>query len=120
MFAIYALFIYGSGIAILGLIFLAYIPGLRLSSVNLLIFSLGGFLGMFVITNLGLWGIRYLLEHFGVHGEVSHGEIVFFLLILVGAALGGTGLVRLKMHFVKAQKKGERTGSLRWRGRGRG
>ena len=54
-----------------------------------------------------------MIEHFGVHGEVSHGEIVFFLLILVGAALGGTGLVRLKMHFVKARKNEERTASSR-------
>jgi len=44
MFAIYALFVYGSGIAIIGLITLACAPGLRLTFVNLLIFILGGFL----------------------------------------------------------------------------
>jgi hypothetical protein len=113
MFAIYALFMYGSGIAILGLMLLAYIPGLRLSSVNLLIFILGGFLGMFVIANLGVWGIRYLLEHFAVHREVPHGEIFGYFLVLVGAALGGAGLVGLKMHFVKARKNEERTASSR-------
>ena len=105
MFAIYALFVYGSGIAIIGLITLACAPGLRLTFVNLLIFILGGFLGMIVLTNLSIWAIRSLLEHLALRRQLPHGEIVGYLAILVGATLGGAGSVWLKTRLIDKPTK---------------
>ena len=105
MFAIYALFVYGSGIAIIGLIMLACAPRLRLSFVNLLTFILGGFLGMIVLSNLSIWTIRYLLEHLAPRRQLPHGEIVGYLALLVGAALGGAGSVWLKTRLIDKPTK---------------
>jgi hypothetical protein len=48
MFAIYALFLYGCGLASLGVIALKAVPKLELTATNLLLFILGRSVGMVV------------------------------------------------------------------------
>ena len=107
MFAIYALTIYGFGFAILGVITLACIPKLRLTFPNLLVFVLGGFIGMFAFMNAVFWLLHGLVELLGIHfhGEVPHGDVFFWLLVAVGATLGGACLVWLKMRLQSRRGK---------------
>ena len=96
MFAIYALSIYGLGMAILGAITLASIPGWRITKGNLLSFVLGGFVGMFALANLAALVAPYLLSLLGIRGGASHGELLGYAVVIIGAELGGLGLVFLK------------------------
>ncbi len=70
------------------------IPGLKLTFANLLLFVVGGFAG------IGAAG--YLVSLIFRHSE--HSRLLGLLawpIVVVGAAVGGTGFVWLKTHFAK-------------------
>ena len=91
MFAIYALFLYGCGLASLGVIAHKAVPKLALTATNLLLFILGDPWGWSCSVNISLCVVHSLLDFLGV-GKVRHGEIVGYFLLLTGATLGGAGL----------------------------
>ena len=97
MVGLYLLFVYCVCTTALGLVVLTCVPAFRLTLASLFLFVLGAFAGMFALVNLVLRGILYL----GIH--VDHKNEGFFLypLALVGATLGGSGLVWLKVCLVK-------------------
>ena len=101
MWSIYALFIYGSGLAILGTISLACFPGWRVTTSNVAWFVVGGFLGMLVLVGLGALALPPLLTSLGIRGEIRHGEWVGYALALIGAQLGGMGVLVMKCRLRK-------------------
>jgi hypothetical protein len=85
--------------ATLGLIVLACVPGLRLTFLNLLLFVVGAFLG----------ALAFLLGYLGIFAGHELKDAAFvglFLVFFAGATLGGAGLVKLKMRFVKTERAG--------------
>jgi hypothetical protein len=100
---LYLLFVYCVSTTALGFIVLTCVPAFRLPLANLFLFVLGAFAGMFALVNLVLRGILYL----GI--QVDHKNEGFFVhpLALVGATLGGSGLVWLKLRLVKKSVKGQ-------------
>ena len=99
MGTIYALVVFGSSLAILAVISIASIPGWRLTRGNILLFVFGGFLGIFILPNLLLWIWRHFLS-LRVR-EIPHGEWVGYAAMLIGAELGGLGLIMLKTRLSK-------------------
>src|SRR5579864_4372296 len=93
LFPIYVLVIYGVPIAVLGAINLACVSRWHLTPKNLLIFVLGGFVGMFVFANLILRALQAASERWRIHGSVAAGEIVGYGTIAIGAEVGGAALV---------------------------
>jgi hypothetical protein len=94
MIVFYGVLVYGLSLIVLGLVLLACIPGLQLTFANLLLFVVGGFAG------IGAAG--YLVSLIFRHSE--HSRLLGFLawpIVVVGAAVGGTGFVWLKTHFAK-------------------
>src|SRR5712691_2432159 len=56
---------------------------------------------MVALANLVALGAPHLLSLLGIRGEVSHGELVGYAVLIIGAELGGLGLVCLKSRFSK-------------------
>jgi len=105
MFAIYALFLCGRGLAILGVIALEAVPKLALTATNLLLFILGGSVGMVVFVNIsfGLFVVYWISWAFVVRSD--HGEIAGYLLLLTWATLGGAGRVRVRTRLQEMPKQ---------------
>ena len=98
-FLIYVLFIYGAPILLLGWLNLAYVPGWRVTGVNICVFFVGGILGMFALANVAAWGIPHALRFLHVKGNTRYGEVAGFMVLALGAELGGAGLMFLKSLF---------------------
>jgi hypothetical protein len=79
---------------ILGLLVLAFVPGLRLTFMNLFIFLVGAFFGALAFS------LGYLLIFAG-HELKDAAFVGLFLVFFAGATLGGALLVKLKNRFVK-------------------
>jgi hypothetical protein len=84
--------------AILGLVVLACIPGLRLTFLNLLLFVAGAFLGALVCL-LGY------LRIFAGHELKDAAFVGLFPILLAGAALGGALFNWLKIRFVMTKRE---------------
>jgi hypothetical protein len=107
MGVLFALFMYFAGITILGRIVLKRIPSFGLTLANLVLFIIGATIGMLAFVNLFVYFIR-LIGHFLARNIISiiqsgEGFLLFFLAAL-GAAIGGIGLVWLRMRFVKGHE----------------
>jgi hypothetical protein len=104
MIAIFALIAFFAGVSVLAFLILSYVRSFRLTSVNFLLFVIGAAIGMLALTNLyvgvGTWLVRVLR----IHASEKAGW-VGLPLVLAGSALGGSGLVWLKMRFAKPQTK---------------
>jgi hypothetical protein len=85
------------GFTILGLIVLASVPTLHLTARNLIIFVVGAFPGTLAL------GYVYGRLFADSKNELNSKAAVlgFFSVMLVGAIVGGTVLVRLGMHLFK-------------------
>lgn len=103
MVGLYLLFVYFVCTTALGLIVLTCVPAFRLTLATLFLFVLGAFAGMFALVNLVLQGILYL----GIHVDYKSEGFFVYPLALVGATLGGSGLVLLKLRLVKKSVKGQ-------------
>jgi hypothetical protein len=113
---LFIVFIYFAAITIAGRIVLKRIPGFRLSFGNLLVFIIGATTGMFAFVNLFVYCIGLIiriLKHDVINLSQSGESVLAFFLAAVGSALGGIGLVWLKMRFEKAPQNKERTTSSR-------
>lgn len=102
MVGLYLLFMYGVGVTVLGLIVLKYVPPLRLTFGNLWVFVMGAFTGMAALANIVLRGLFYL----GIRMN-SKDDVLVYPVALVGATLGGGGLVWLKMRLAKKSGKAQ-------------
>ena len=96
MWSVYALLVYGSGLAALGVITLAAVPGWLVTKGDVLWFVSGAFIGMSALMGMAALAAPYLLALLGVRGDVPQGEVIGYALIVIGAELGGTGLLFLK------------------------
>ena len=96
MWSVYALLVYGSGLAALGVITLAAVPGWLVTKGDVLWFVSGAFIGMSALMGMAALAAPYLLALLGVRGDVPHGELIGYALLVTGAELGGTGLLFLK------------------------
>jgi|SRR6267154_3903776 len=103
MVGLYLLFVYCVCTTALGFIVLTCIPAFRLTLASLFLFVLGAFIGMFALVSLVLRGIPYL----GIHVDYKNDGFFVYPLALVGATLGGSGLVWLKLRLVKKSVKGQ-------------
>lgn len=82
---------------ILGPLVLVFVPGLRLTFMNLLTFLVGAFPGALA------FALGYLLIFAG--HELSDAAFVgLFVVFLAGAMFGGTLLVTLKIRFLKTER----------------
>ena len=111
MVVIFAFFMYYAVITILGMIVLKCVSVFRLTFANLLLFIVGATAGTFAFPNLFVYcihTINKMLKHDVI--SISHnGEsVLVFFLVAVGAAIGGIGLVWLKIHFEKGPQNKER------------
>ena len=105
LFPIYAFVVYGSAVAVLGLILLEFLPGFSLSGGNLGFFVLGGLLGMITFVRLVSWGLHHLPYPWRMQRQET-GQILLYFLMATGAALGGTSSVWLKL---RVRRKREQT-----------
>jgi hypothetical protein len=105
MVAIAGLLIGLIGSAILGAVILAVIPSFRLTMSNLLVFVVGAFLGMFALANL----VERTLNALGLLKPMPIQTQNHFtgVLALLGALMGGTTLVWLKMRLRKTREKNQ-------------
>jgi hypothetical protein len=97
MFVVYAFFVYALGLGVLAVVWLACLPSLRLTPRNVVLFVLGGFIGMAAAGSI----MSLLLRSVGQSRVLG---LLFLPVVVVGASTGGIGLVRLRTRFV------ERTG----------
>jgi hypothetical protein len=89
--------------SILGAIVLAVIPGFRITIPNLLVFVIGAIPGMAGLTNLV---VRELIDPNTLnHLSVGQQDALTYALAFFGALIGGTILVWLKIHLLKALDK---------------
>ena len=110
MGVLFALFIYFAGITILGRIVLKRIPSFGLTLANLVLFIIGATAGTLAFINLFKYFIhtiekvmrRDIIDIINV-GENGETVLVFFL-ATIGAAIGGIGLVWLRIRFVKGHE----------------
>jgi hypothetical protein len=94
VFAVYAFFVYGLVITVLAVIWLACLPSLRLTSKNVVLFVIGGFVGMAAAGTI-MWLLFGLLVQSRFLGLLS------LPVVVVGASAGGVGLVWLRNRHVK-------------------
>jgi hypothetical protein len=99
LFPIYILFIYGLPIAILGLVNLTCVRGWRVNGINLVLFVLGGFIGLFLLFNLVAMISRSILDATHIQVPTYIGEIFGYVIMACGAELGGAGFVLMKYKF---------------------
>ena len=85
------------GFTILGLIVLACVPALRVTVRNLVIFIVGAFPGTLALGYV--YGRLFADSRNELDSRAS--VLGFFFVLLVGAIVGGTGLVWLGIHLVK-------------------
>jgi len=95
MWSVYALLVNGSGLAALGVITLAAVPGWHVTKGDVLWFVFGAFIGMSALMGLAALAAPYLLALLGVRRDVPHGELIGNALLVMGAEVGGTGLLFL-------------------------
>lgn len=97
LFPIVVVIMYGVPFAVLGTITLSLVPGWRVTVANLLVFVLGGFIGVFALANLVKWMLQAVVSHWrwGIHAKQGD-DIVFYIIVALGAELGGVGFVYLK------------------------
>jgi hypothetical protein len=94
MIVFYGVFVYGLSLIVIGLVLLACIPSLRLTFTNLILFVVGGFVGIGVAGFL----VSLILRHWEGHRLLG---LLALPVIAVGAAMGGACFVQLKTHFAK-------------------
>ncbi len=107
MVAIAGLLIGLIGNVILGLFVLGAIPSFCLTINNLLIFIGGAFIGMFALTNLverGLSALGLLRPM-----PIERQNDFTYVLALLGALIGGTTLVWLKVRLQRTREKNKKT-----------
>jgi len=104
MVGLYLLFVYCVGVTALGLIVLTCVPAFRLTLASLFLFVVGAFTGMFALVNF-VFRIIFCL---GVHMDHQNEGFIGYPLALVGATLGGAGLVWLKVCLVRKSGKAQR------------
>ena len=63
------------------------------------VFLVGGIFGMFAFANLAAGGIPHALRFLHVKGSTRYGEVVGYVVLALGAELGGAGLMFLKSLF---------------------
>ncbi len=107
MGVLFALFIYFAGITILGRIVLKRIPSFGLTLANLVLFIIGATAGTLAFINLFIYFIHTIekvmrrdIINVGENGET----VLVFFLATIGAAIGGIGLVWLRIRFVKGHE----------------
>jgi hypothetical protein len=94
MIVFYGALVYALGLAIVGVIILICFRGLRFTLGNLVLFVIGGFAGIGAAGYLMSLAFRYIAAS-RVLGLLAWPTVV------VGACVGGTGLVWLKTRFMK-------------------
>lgn len=100
LFPIYVLVVYGVPIVILGLITLASVPEWRITRANLLVFVLGGFVGMFMLFYLVALILLPLESHWKINWP--GGVVISYVALAAGAELGGIASVYLKARWSKS------------------
>lgn len=80
-------------------------PGWSITKANVLLFVVGGFLGVCALVGLAALIAPYLLDLLGIHGEPPHGEMLGYAVLVVGAELGGLGLVFLKSRLQGGRRR---------------
>ncbi len=108
LFPIYVLVLYGVPIAVLGAINLFLVPAWRVTLANLLVFVLGGFLGIFALANAVKWLLQEVASHWrwGSHGKQGD-DLAFYIVVAIGAELGGIGLTYVKSRLWGSAKEVE-------------
>jgi hypothetical protein len=101
VFVVYAFFVYALGLAVLAVIWLACLPSLRLTPRNVVLFVIGGFIGMAAAGSI----MSLLLRSVGQSRVLG---LLFLPVVVIGASAGGVGLVRLRTRFVEGQGKNKK------------
>ena len=100
LFPILIICVYGPAFAILGAVVIACLPGWRVTWAHLIWLAVGGFPGAAAAARVATWGVTKLPATWSVHSRDA-GNVLGFSIVLIGAALGGSAFVWIKMRIVE-------------------